>query len=283
MNKTQLSYVFMILSTLSFACMGVFVRLSGELPLYEKVFFRNFIMLIIISVTIFKSKEATYFGKRENRKLLLLRSFSGLLGVFLFFYAIDNLYLSDSAILNKISPFFVVLFSAILLKNRSKNYVYILMVLAFAGALLIIKPSFDYTFLPALSGFLSALFAGLAYTIISMINDQEKGETIIFYFSFVSVVATLPMFFYSFVFPSPKQLIYLVALGIAATAGQYFLTHAYKIGNAAKISILNYFGLIASMILGYLIFCEVPDWFSILGTILIIIALITMYVKNRGK
>lgn len=276
-SSDKKAFIYMLISTFSFAVMGMFVRLSGEIPLYEKVFFRNFIILIIISTSIFRSKSISFLGKRENRKLLILRSVLGLAGVFTFFYAIDNLYLSDSAILNKISPFFVVLFSALILKTKTKRITYLLLTVAFTGALLIIKPQMNYTLLPALSGLVSAMFAGLAYTIINLINNRERSETIIFYFSAFSVLVTLPLLLIEFKIPSLIQLAYLILVGVFASSGQYFLTFAYKTGNAGRISILNYFGVVISLILGIIFFAEIPDIFSIIGTTLIIMSVFLLY------
>jgi len=272
----------MLISTISFSTMGVFVRLSGDLPLAEKVFFRNFIILIIISISILKNREISFLGKKENRKLLILRSIFGLLGVFLFFFAIDNLNLADSSILNKLSPFFVIFFSVILLKIKPHKIIYPLIFTAFLGAIFIIKPQLNYTLLPALSGILSAIFAGLAYTIINMINKKERSETIIFYFSFLSVLITFPISLLNFIIPSSMQLIYLILLGVFATSGQYFLTFAYKTGNAGKISIINYFGVVVSLGFGIIFFNEIPDIFSIIGISMIILSVFLLY-KSKEK
>lgn len=109
--------VFIILSAFGFAMMSAFIKLSGDLPSIQKTFFRNLVSCIIAFSLILKYKESA-FGNKENRKILILRSIFGTLGIILNFYAIDRLVLSDANMLNKLSPFFVIIFSAIFLKEK---------------------------------------------------------------------------------------------------------------------------------------------------------------------
>ena len=281
MNNNKLAFLYMMISTVSFSLMGLFVRFSGDLPVYEKVFFRNLVLFIIITITMIKSGNISFVGKKENRKLLILRSVFGLLGVYFFFFAIDNLCLSDSNVLSKTSTFFVSIFSMIILKDKIAKNTLIMMILGFIGAVLIIKPQFDYSVLPAVSGVTSAMFAGLAYTIISKINKREKGETIIFYFSAISIIGTLPLFLYDFVMPTPTQFINLLMVGIFAAGGQYFLSFAYRVGNAPKTSIVNFVGVVVSLLLGVIFFNEIPDVLSIIGTAVIIFSVFWLYKSKK--
>jgi len=109
--------ILIILSAFGFAMMSAFVKLSGDLPSMQKAFFRNIVSFVIALGMIIYHKES-FFGKKENQKLLIMRSTLGTLGVILNFYAIDHLILSDANMLNKLSPFFVILFFAIFLKEK---------------------------------------------------------------------------------------------------------------------------------------------------------------------
>ena len=65
------------------------------------------------------------------------------IGVFANFYAIGKLYIADASMLNKLSPFFAILFSYLLLKEKIKPYQMICVITAFIGALFILRPGFD--------------------------------------------------------------------------------------------------------------------------------------------
>lgn len=283
MDNRPRAVMFMLISAFSFAVMSALVKLSGDIPVFEKVFFRNFVSLFVAFYAIRKSGDS-YFGKKENQKYLLARSLLGLAGVILYFYAINNMYLADSSMLNKLSPFFVTLFAWLFLKEKLSKIQIPALILVFSAALLIIKPKFSFEMLPALSGFLSAVAAGSAYTIVRFLKGRENPSTIVFYFSFVSVFGMLPLMLLNFKLPSPIQLIYLLGTGAAAASGQYGLTIAYKYSPASKVVIYDYINIIFSILLGFIIWGEVPDLLSILGGTIIILTAATVFLyENRTK
>ncbi|MDZ7797268.1 MAG: DMT family transporter [Candidatus Marinimicrobia bacterium] len=115
------SVLLMTISSLSFAVMSLMVRLAGDIPLLEKVLFRNFFSLLIALFIIMKNKQPVW-GIKGNRKYLILRGVTGLIGVMLYFYSITHLTLSDATMLNKLSPFFVIIFASLFLKERLNRY-----------------------------------------------------------------------------------------------------------------------------------------------------------------
>ena len=124
-NKDYLKGVFYILlSAFSFALMALFVRLSGNIPFVQKTFFRNIVALVItifsIAAGIIKGGIAQYKIPKESWPFLLLRSIAGSIGIFGNFYAIDHLILADASILNKMAPFYTVLFCFVLLNEKIK-------------------------------------------------------------------------------------------------------------------------------------------------------------------
>ncbi len=271
----------MLLSALCFAFMSAFVKLAGDIPSMEKALFRNLISLVI-SFTILRMKKQPLWGKRENRKYLILRAATGAVGILMFFYSIDHLILADSSMLNKLSPFFVILFSRIFLKNPIRPFHLVALVLALAGSALIIKPGFQFssTF-PAVVGAGAAVLAGVTYTMVSYLGDKESSFTIVFYFSLISTVVCLPFFFIGPVMPSPLQLTFLLGTGAAAAGGQFLLTAAYKYAPAGEVSIYQYSQIVFASILGILFFSELPDMFSLIGYVLIFSA--GYYIFLKGK
>jgi len=273
--------LFMLVSALFFSIMSAFVKLAGDLPSIEKALFRNLISLII-AFTILTVRKQPLWGQKENRKILLLRGLTGSLGILLYFYSIDHLILADSSMLNKLSPFFVILFARIILKNSIKPKQVFSLILAVTGSVLIIKPGFQFSSpFPALIGFSSAVFAGLAYTIVSYLGGKENSFTIVFYFSLMSTVVCLPFLFINPVLPSLPQLILLLGTGITAAGGQLLLTTAYKYAPPGEVSIYQYSQIAFASLLGILFFAEIPDLFSIAGYILILSAGYLIY--RRGN
>lgn len=278
-NKSK-GIIFILISSLSFAIMGAFVKLSGNIPSIEKSFFRNLVSCIVAFIMIIYHKNS-FFGKRENQKYLFWRAFLGTLGVICYFYAIDHMVLSDSAMLNKLSPFFVTIFAVIFLKEKIRSAQIAGLFTAFIGGLLIIKPSFNISVLPALIGLASAVFAGGAYTIVRFLGSREKYYTIVFYFSFFSIVSTLPFMLMVYKPLTLKQIIILIAAGVFASIGQFALTIGYKYAPASEIAIYDYVNIIFSAIIGQLIWSEIPDILSIIGYVMIIGSSIIAYIYNK--
>ncbi|GAA0182647.1 DMT family transporter [Clostridium sediminicola] len=282
MNDKTKAVIYMLLSALFFGIMATMVKLAGDIPVFEKVFFRNIISLSVALWAIKKNKTSI-FGEKENQKYLIARSLLGLTGVYLYFYSINNLYLADSSILNKLSPFFITFFAIVFLKEELTSMKVISMIVVFSGALLIIKPQFNLSIIPSMAGFISAAFAGGAYTIVRFLKDRESPPTIVFYFSFVSVVGALPFMIVNFVMPTMMQFIYLILTGVSAAVAQFALTYAYKYAPASEVAIYNYTNIIFSVILGFLVWGEVPDLMSIIGGGIISIMAIIVYISGRKK
>lgn len=270
----------MLMSSIGFAIMTLFVKLSGDLPAIQKTFFRNFISMIIAFGFVIYHKDSL-FGKRENQALLLWRSIFGTLGIIFLFYAIDHLVLSDADMLNKMSPFLVIIFSAIFLKEKVMPYQMTTIIIAFVGMLFIVKPSFSVDFFPYMIGVLSAIVAAAAYTFLRVLGNREKYYTVVFYFSFFSTVVLLPFLLLFYEPMSLKQLTLLLLAGLFATVGQFGITLAYKFAPARDISIFTYSTVIFTTILSFSFFGEGPDKYSLIGYVIILGAMTYMFFRGR--
>jgi drug/metabolite transporter (DMT)-like permease len=281
-NKTK-AVILMLISSFAFALSAAAVKLAGNLPVFEKVFFRN-IVSVVIAFIVLRQKKMPAFGKLENQKYLISRSLLGILGMVLYFYAITHLVLADSAILHKLFPFFVTIFASIFLKEKISKIQIPALILVFFAALLIIKPRFDYSILPALAGFGCAVISGMAYTLVRFLRDREHPSTIVFYFSLSSLVILSPLVILDFQEPTSIQWIYLLMIGIFAAIGQFSLTYAYRFGKASEVAIYNYSNIIFAAVIGFLIWGEISDIWSIAGgSIIIIISIIVFIYNNRSK
>ena len=116
MSNKKKGIIFIISAAFCFAAMNLFVKLSGDLPSIQKSFFRNFVALIIAVAMLKKSGVKFEFGK-GNLKYLLARASFGTIGILTNFYSIDHLKVADASMLNKLSPFFAIIFSIFPGKN----------------------------------------------------------------------------------------------------------------------------------------------------------------------
>lgn len=275
--------LYIILSAFSFAFMFAFVRMSGDLPTVQKTFFRNFVALFFAVGILFKNHIKFEVKGKKNNAILFIRAFAGTIGMLGNFYAIDRLALSDASMLNKMSPFFVIVFSVIFLKEKLTFFQLITVIGAFTGSLFIIKPSFsNMDLFPALVGFLGGMGAGLAYTCVRYLGQHGvKGPVIVAYFSGFSCLLTLPFLIFDYHPMSLTQLLCLIGAGAGAAGGQFAITAAYTHAPAKEISVYDYSQLIFTTFFGYIFFGDIPDKWSFLGYAIIVTMAILVFLYNN--
>lgn len=271
-----------LIAAFGFSMMSVFVRLAGDLPSFEKAFFRNAVALAVVTGIMLRRHDS-FRPQPGSLPALFGRAVFGTMGLLCNFYAIDHLVLADANMLNKLSPFFAILFSIFLLHEKP-SWVQILGVAtAFLGSVLIIKPSAGgYASLPALVGLLGGMGAGLAYTFVRRLGQRgENSYFIIFFFSAFSCLLCLPFLFVESTPLRLPSLLCLIGAGLFACVGQFGITRAYFYAPAREISVYDYTQVIFAALLGFFIFDQVPDMWSVLGYCLICGAGVGMFFYNR--
>lgn len=282
-NKTK-GVIFIVLSALSFTGMNTFVRLSGDLPTMQKVFFRNFVAMIFAFIAMVKAGDS-FKPKKGSLKYLLIRSAAGLAGVFGNFYALDKIELSNASMLNKMSPFFALVFSAIFIKEKVKPKQAIAIAVAFIGALFIIKPTLgNADLLAALAGFGGGMAAGGAYTCVRWLGIKgENGRLTVLFFSTFSYLLTVPYLIFDYHYMTAFQWFALLMAGLFAAGGQFAITAAYTCAPSREISVYDYSQIVFAAVVGFFVFGDVPDVWSFVGYFIIIAMAVWMFIYNNRQ
>lgn len=282
-NKTK-GVIFIVLSALSFTGMNTFVRLSGDLPTMQKVFFRNFVAMIFALIAMVKAGDS-FKPKKGSLKYLLIRSAAGLAGVFGNFYALDKIELSNASMLNKMSPFFALVFSAIFIKEKVKPKQAIAIAVAFIGALFIIKPTLgNADLLASLAGFGGGMAAGGAYTCVRWLGIKgENGRLTVLFFSTFSCLLTVPYLIFDYHYMTAFQWFALLMAGLFAAGGQFAITAAYTCAPSREISVYDYSQIVFAAVVGFFVFGDVPDVWSFVGYFIIIAMAVWMFIYNNRQ
>lgn len=259
----------MLLSAFSFSIMGAFIKYSvATVPFMEAVFFRCAVMVVLLLPWMFV-KKIPLLPKRKD--IMFIRVCSGFTALCLNFYAVSKINLSDIAILNQTSVIFVAALSALFLKEKVGTLLAFYIFLALVGVALIIKPGFTIVNVAGLLGLASGLLAAIAYVSVRFLHATENYFTMVFDFAFFGSLASLLLGGSSFFMPKTPQIIALIIAGLFGTLGQLTLTKAYKYAPASIVSPFSYFTVICSLAWGIIFWLEIPDFFSGLGTFLIIL------------
>ena len=284
-NNNILKGIFcIIIAGFGFALMSLFVKLSGDLPSIQKGFFRNIIAVFISSIPLIKHWRVINIPRNNTGWLVLIsRSVFGTIGLVLNFYAISHISLADSSIIQKLSPFIIIILSYIFFKEEMTRFQVFSIIIAFIGITLIIKPSGNNIIsMGALAALLGALCAGIAYTCVRYLGTHNiSGEFIIFFFSSLSSLMLLPYLILDYRTMTYYQLSMLLLAGISATIGQYGVTFAYKFAAAKNISVFDYSQVLFSGIFGYMFFGEFPDFQSLIGYTIVISVGIILVLRSK--
>ena len=255
---------------LFFALMTFFVRMAGNLPTMQKAFFRNAVAAVAALFLLARSEEG-FKIKKSSWRDLFLRSFFGTMGLICNFYAVDRLAIADANILNKLSPFFAIIMSYFILKEKANKTEWLCVVVAFIGAVFVVKPSMDMQFVNAMIGMLGGFGAGVAYTFVRKLGKAgERGPVIVMCFSVFSCIVTTPFLIIGAKPMSLYQIVMLLLAGAAATGGQLSITKAYTKAPAKEISVFDYSQVVFAAALGLVFLGQIPDLMSIIGYVIII-------------
>lgn len=270
-------------SAFFFSLMSLFVRLAGDMPLFQKCFFRNLVALIAITVFMLIKRER-FIPKKEARPFILGRAIFGLIGIVLNFAAINNLNIADAAILNKMSPFFAVVLSYVFLKEKITPVDIFALIFAFGGAMLVVKPSFNFKSLYAFGGLIGGISVGAAYTFLRAVGKKgESGSKIVFWFSFISTLVFTPFLIIFYEPIKPMQLLFMCLAGVSAATAQFFVTGAYTKAAAKDISVFDYSQVIFTAVLGLIFLKQYPDVWSVIGYVIIIATAVIKWRLNAKK
>ncbi|MDQ6965976.1 MAG: DMT family transporter [Mariprofundaceae bacterium] len=270
---------FALLSAAGFAAMAACVRMASQgLPQAEVVFFRNFIALLML-LPLLRHNQVSLKTRRFD--LHMLRAISGLCAMYLYFYAINGLHLSDALLLNYTSPVFIAIFAVLWLKEAWTMPRRIALGLSLLGIGLLFHPSAGIFSIAGLCGLGSGALAGLALTTTKRLSDTDHPVSIVIWFALIaSIVSTIPMI-WSFAMPTGADWLWLLAVGLFGSLGQLGLTSAYKRAPVTRVSPLSYTGLLFAGLIGYSAWNELPDALG-LGGMLLITAAGIMVARERS-
>ena len=296
-NRTK-GILAITVSAFGFALMALFVRLCDDygspVSSFQKSFFRNVVALAIAGVAFYRTRGALAVGvltsavpssARAARTprvrcwtMLVLRALLGTCGIFANFYALSHITIAEGQTLNKTAPFFTVIFAWLFLGERFTRRHVLPLALAFLGVVLIAKPGFaGAQAFPLAMGLLGGICAGGAYTCVRSLRRHAVDPAfIIFFFSAFSCLASVPFMVAGFDPMTWRQVLILFGAGAGAALGQFGITLAYGYAAPREIAVFDYSNILFTAAFGFLFFAQVPDAWSVLGFVAIIVAAFRM-------
>jgi drug/metabolite transporter (DMT)-like permease len=248
----------------------VLKELKG-VPVFQIVFFRGLIALLISSATLkYQSINPLKGTFRDPIVLLLLRGFFGTVSIFLFVHSVQNLHLATAASLQYLAPLFTVLFAGPLLREWPSPLILIAFAVSCCGVFLLNGMTSASLNSGVLIGVASAVSSGVSYNLIRKLQGKASPDVVVFWFSIVIVTLSAWNTFVPWVNPSPHNLFLLLLVGLLSHFGQIFLTRSYQMVAASQIAYFNYLGVIFAVVCGLVLYDEKLAPHALLGVFLIL-------------
>jgi len=260
-----------IAAALLFATTGAIIKhIAVTLPNEMVVFFRSLFGLLALA-PFFVRHGARYYATRRLGAHLV-RALAGLAAMYCYFYAIGHLPLAEAVLLNYTAPLFIPFAALFWVGEPFSARLWWPIGIGFVGIGLILKPGLSLLAPIALIGLASGMFSALAMAGIRKLTDTEPATRVVFYFSLTcTLVAALPLA-WRWQTPAPELWVPLVLTGVLSTVAQILMTRGYSHAPAAQVGPFLYAIVVFAALLGWAFWGEIPDWLSLAGTLLVVLA-----------
>ncbi|MDR1365869.1 MAG: DMT family transporter [Holosporales bacterium] len=244
--------VFLVSSTNDTVMKFVGQRLS-EL---EVAFFRFFFGFITLLPFIIKRGRSIFVTKYLG--LNILRSVLGFLSVLLCVYSVIKMPLAEVTTVFWTLPLFVLVLSAIFLKERISANRWRATFIGFSGLYFLMSPDGVSLRLVILIPVASAILFAIQDILIKKMIDNEDRFTMLFYFSLGTTALSLIPALCDWARPTGNELIWLFVLGAGGNLIQYFIFKAYAAAELSALAPFRYCEFIVSAAFGFIFFGDVP-------------------------
>ena len=279
LTQNQLGVLYGIASVACFAMMDASVKWLDMFPVGQVLFCRFFFGLIPILMLVPRSEFKTFY-KTTRPKLHAFRAIAGTLAIIALFIALREIPLADVVSLTFGGPIFVTLGSIFFLSEKVGMKRWLAVLIGFIGMLLIVKPAYDELNIFYIFPIIFCIFFACVALSIRSLSSTEPNYRIALYFSLLSMTVgllTLPL---GWIMPSKFELFLLIFTGFIGSIANILLTVSLRIAEASLVTPTKYLNLVFAVILGYLIWEEIPRLLTLVGAGLIIFSSIIIFMRE---
>jgi drug/metabolite transporter (DMT)-like permease len=243
--------------------------LSSEMPLLMVVWGRYLFNFIFIALFFFRG-DPRDLVRTKRFNLQILRSFLGLSATFTFWGALLFLSLADCVAIVYISPLLVTALSVPLLGEKVGVHRWGAVIMGFIGVMIIIRPGIGIVHWAVILPLITALFWANYQITTRILSRTDSALTTLFYTAAGGLFFTTFAVWLVWVTPTVKQWFILAWLGLLGSMGHYLLIKAFELAPASMLAPFSYTSILWSILLGYVLFGNFPDEWTIAGVVIII-------------
>lgn len=254
--------------------------LSSEMPLLMVVWGRYLFNFMFIALFFFRRTPRDLL-QTKRLSLQILRSFLGLGATFTFWWALVFLSLADCVAIAFISPLLVTALSVPLLGEKVGVHRWGAVTIGFTGVMIIIRPGMGIVHWAVILPLITALFWANYQITTRILSRTDSALTTLFYTAAGALFFTTLAVWSVWVTPTFKQWFILACSGFLGTMGHYFLIKAFELAPASLLAPFNYISILWSTLLGYVLFRDFPDEWTIAGAVIVISS--GLYIIQRER
>ncbi len=286
-NGTAKAITAALTGFLFLAIVSVLVKLEekGSASIEWIIFIQYLTCLVII--TVFSSRNKFRSLRTDKFKYHIIRGVTGVLAFSLYVIAITKIPLVNATLLNNSAPIFIPVITLFWLKKRIDRRIWWGISTGLIGILFILKPDLSLMLKPGdIFGLASGIFLGTTYVALRILTKTESFETILFYYSLIAAVLSLP--FALSHWSNPQLYIWCLGIlnGVFFTGYHFLLQYAYRYTEPLKLAPFNYSVIVYTGVLDWIIFGYFPDFASLIGIVLVTaggILAITLHEKDNKE
>lgn len=276
------------LSVILFVIMAAMIKaVSDQVPTGESVFFRSAFAMPIIVIWLLWRGELPSGLRVRKPSAHFLRGIVGVSAMGCNFAALGLLPLPEVTALSYAAPPLTVLFAALFLGERVRAFRLTAVAVGLLGVMIVLWPrlTLDNVDKAAMLGaaliLASAVFRAIVQIHIRRMVATEQTAAIVFYFSLTATVLSLLTLPFGWVIPDAEALTLLIASGLIGGVAQICLTSAYRGAEAALLAPFDYASILFAILIGYLVFAEIPTPAMLIGSAVVIASGVAIIMRER--
>ena len=255
--------------------------LVGEFSVFQIVFMRSISSsIIIIPILFYLKNQNNVFVQFQANLTRVVLSF---MAISIQFFTISNIQLAQVSTIGYLRPSIMSIFAYFILSEKQSKGRWLVLIVGFLSILLVFSPESNSIQLIALLALLGSCCGSLSTIFQKFLSKKFSEIQLMVWYSVGISILSLPFCLYTWKELSLNELIFMVLTGLLATGAQYFYIKAFRLSQASFLAPIQYFHIIPVLIIGYLIFSEIPSYQTLLGALIIILSLIGLLIWEKNR
>ena len=255
--------------------------LVGDFSVFQIVFMRSISSLIIIIPILFYVKnQKNIFGQFQANLIRVVLSF---MAISIQFFTISNIQLAQVSTISYLRPSIMSIFAFYILSEKQSKERWLVLIVGFLSILLVFSPESNSIQLIALLALLGSCCGSLSTIFQKFLSKKFSEIQLMVWYSVGISILSFPFCLYTWKEVSLNELIFMILTGLLATSAQYFYIKAFRLSQASFLAPIQYFHIIPVLIIGYLIFSEIPSYQTLFGALIIILSLICLLIWEKNR